>query len=169
MAGSGNGPDHRDPPRPYRSSDISLRPATAADVSRLTELVRVAYAHYVERLGGPPRPMTDDYADVVRSRRVIVAERTGEIAGLVVMGVDDEGFFIDNVAVDPSHQGTGVGQALLEHAEVAARDAGFASIYLYTHTLMTENLALYTRIGYVEYDRRLHGGAHIVYLRKTLR
>jgi hypothetical protein len=34
---------------------------------------------------------------------------------------------------------------------------------------MTENLALYTRIGYVEYDRRLHGGAHFFYLRKTLR
>lgn len=113
--------------------------------------------------------MTDDYADVVRSRRVVVAERAGEIAGLVVMGVDDGGFFIDNVAVDPSHRATGIGKALLEHAEVAARDAGFASIYLYTHELMIENLALYTRIGYVEYARRLHGGAHIVYLRRTLR
>jgi ribosomal protein S18 acetylase RimI-like enzyme len=148
---------------------LRLRPATAADAPRLSELVWAAYGHYVERLGEPPRPMTDDYADVVRSRRVIVAERSGEIAGLLVMGADDEGFFIDNVAVDPSHQGTGVGKALLEHAEVAARDAGFASIYLYTHTLMTENLALYTRIGYLEYDRRLHRGAHIVYLRKTLR
>ena len=150
-------------------TDLTLRPATAADVPRLSELVRAAYGHYVERLGRPPRPMTDDYADVVRSRRVIVAERGGEIAGLVVMGVDDEGFFIDNVAVDPSHQRSGVGKALLEHAEVAARGAGFSSIYLYTHGLMVENLALYTRIGYVEYDRRLHGGAHIVYLRKTLR
>ena len=149
--------------------ELTLRPATAADVPRLSELIRAAYGHYVERLGGPPRPMTDDYAHVVRSRRVIVAERNGEIAGLVVMGVDDDGFFIDNVAVDPSHQGTGVGKALLEHAEVVARDAGFASIYLYTHKLMTENLALYTRIGYVEYDRRVDGGAHIVYLRKTLR
>jgi ribosomal protein S18 acetylase RimI-like enzyme len=150
-------------------TELTLRPATAADVSRLSELVRAAYGHYVERLGGPPRPMTDDFADVVRSRRVIVAERSGEIAGLVVMGGDDEGFFIDNVAVVPPHQGTGVGKALLEHAEVAARDAGFASIYLVTHKLMTENLALYSRIGYVEYDRRVHGGAHIVYVRKTLR
>jgi ribosomal protein S18 acetylase RimI-like enzyme len=62
----------------------------------------------------------------------------------------------------------GVGRALLEHAELAARDAGFDSIYLYTHERMAENLALYSRIGYVEYDRRLHGGAPIVYLRKML-
>jgi N-acetylglutamate synthase-like GNAT family acetyltransferase len=94
---------------------------------------------------------------------VIVAERGGEILGLVVVGVDDEGFLVDNVAVDPSHQGTGVGKALLEHAEIAAHDAGFDSIYLYTHERMTENLRLYSRIGYVEYDRRQHGDAHIVY------
>jgi ribosomal protein S18 acetylase RimI-like enzyme len=149
-------------------SVVSLRPATAADVPSVTELVRAAYAQYVPRLGGPPRPMTDDYAEVVRTHRVIVAERDGNILGLVVRGVSDEGFFVDNVAVDPSHQGIGVGKALLEHAESAARNAGFDSIYLYTHERMVENLALYSRIGYVEYDRRLLGGTRIVYLRKRL-
>ena len=148
---------------------VSLRPATEADVPRLSELVRAAYERYVERLDGPPRPMTDDYAEVVRTHEVTVAERDGEILGLVVLGVDDEGFFVDNVAVDPSHQGMGVGRALLEHAELAARRAGFDSIYLYTHERLVENLALYSRIGYVEYDRRPHGGACIAYLRKQLR
>jgi ribosomal protein S18 acetylase RimI-like enzyme len=147
---------------------VLLRPATDADVPRLTELARAAYGHYVDRLGGPPRPMTDDYADVVRGYRVTVAERKGDIVGLIVLGVGDEGFVIDNVAVDPRDQGSGVGRALLEHAEAAARRAGFDSIYLYTHEKMTENLALYSRIGYVEYDRRLHGEACLVYLRKEL-
>ncbi len=146
-----------------------LRPATAADVPRLTELAQAAYGHYVERLGGPPRPMIDDYAEVVRAYQVTVAERRGEIVGLIVLGVGEEGFLVDNVAVDPSHQGSGVGRALLEHAEVAARRGGFDSIYLYTHEMMTENLALYSRIGYVEYDRRMHGDACLVYLRKRLR
>jgi ribosomal protein S18 acetylase RimI-like enzyme len=147
---------------------IRLRPATDADVPRLTQLVGAAYEHYVERLGEPPRPMTEDYAEVVRSHPVTVAERGDEIVGLVVLGVDDEGFFIDNVAVDPAHQGLGVGKALLEHAEAAARDAEFDSIYLFTHERLVENLALYSRIGYVEYDRRMKGGAGIVYLRKAL-
>jgi len=147
---------------------VSLRPAAAADVPRLTEVARAAYERYVARLGGPPRPMTDDYAEVVRTHRVVVAERGGQILGLVVLGVSDEGFFVDNVAVDPSHQGSRVGRALLEHAERAARDADFDSIYLYTHERMVENLALYSRIGYVEYDRRLLGDACLVYLRKNL-
>jgi ribosomal protein S18 acetylase RimI-like enzyme len=147
---------------------VSLRRAEAADVPRLTELVQVAYGQYVERLGGRPRPMTDDYADVVRRSSVTVAERSGEVVGLIVLGVDDEGFFVDNVAVDPSHQGGGVGRALLEHAETVARGEGFDSIYLYTHELMTENLAMYSRAGYVEYERRRHSDACLVYLRKRL-
>jgi ribosomal protein S18 acetylase RimI-like enzyme len=145
-----------------------LRPATSADVPRLTALVRAAYGGYVERLGGPPRPMLDDYATVVRRGRVTVAERDGELAGLVVLDVDDEGFVVDNVAVDPAHQGHGVGKALLKHAEAAARDAGFDSIHLYTHEKMTENQALYARVGYVEYARRQHGSDRLVYLRKRL-
>jgi hypothetical protein len=112
--------------------------------------------------------MTDDYAEIVCSYRVAVAERRDEIVGLIVFGITDEGFLVDNVAVDPSQQGTGVGRALLEHAETAARRAGFDSVYLYTHERMTENLALYSRIGYVEYDRRVHGEACLVYLRKKL-
>jgi ribosomal protein S18 acetylase RimI-like enzyme len=147
---------------------VSLRRAEAADVPRLTELVQVAYGHYVERLGGRPRPMTDDYADVVRRNSVTVAERGGEVVGLIVVGVDDEGFFVDNVAVDPPHQGSGVGRALLEHAETVARGEGFDSIYLYTHELMDEDRAMYSRAGYVEYARRRHGDACLVYLRKRL-
>jgi len=160
-----------EPARFSRALDVSsprLRPAQTADAPRLKRVVQAAYGHYVERLGGPPRPMTDDYADVVRRYGVTIAEQEGEIVGLIVLGEGEEGFVVDNVAVDPSHQGRGIGRALLEHAEAEARRTGFDSIYLYTHELMTENLALYSRIGYVEYDRRRHGGATLVYLRKRL-
>ena len=134
----------------------------------MAELVDAAYGHYVERLGGPPRPMTDDYEEVIRTRQVTVAERDGAVAGVIVLAVTDEGFLIDNVAVHPSHRGSGLGRALLEFAEAEARRARFDSIYLYTHERMTENLALYARIGYVEYDRRSHGDFSLVYLRKQL-
>ncbi|HET9507858.1 MAG TPA: GNAT family N-acetyltransferase [Gaiellaceae bacterium] len=148
-------------------SEIELRPATPADAPRLTDIVQAAYGHYVERLGRP-RPMLDDYAEVIRRDQVVVAERGGAVVGLVVLQVGDEGFVVDNVAVDPAHKGSGVGRALLERAEAEARRAGFDSVALYTHERMTENLALYERIGYVEYDRRSIGDAFLVYLRKPL-
>lgn len=146
----------------------SLRSAEAADASRVAELVDAAYGHYVERIGMLPGPMTDDYADVIRNRQVTVAERQGAIVGIIVLTVTDEGFLVDNVAVHPSHRGTGLGRALLQFAEAEAQRAGFDAIYLYTHEKMTENLALYARIGYVEYDRRSQGAFSRVYLRKHL-
>jgi ribosomal protein S18 acetylase RimI-like enzyme len=149
-------------------SGVRLRPATAADADRLTELAQAAYGNYVERIGATPRPMTDDYGEVVRRSRVTVAERGGEIAGMIVLDLTDEGFLLDNVAVDPSAQGSGIGRALLEHAAAAARRDGFDSIHLCTHERMTENQALYARIGYVEYDRRFQGDALLVFMRKAL-
>jgi ribosomal protein S18 acetylase RimI-like enzyme len=151
-----------------RPATYSLRRANADDALEVAGLVNRAYGHYVERIGRPPGPMTEDYAEVIRSRRVTVAESRGTTVGIVVLTVTDEGFLIDNVAVHPSHRGTGLGRALLEFAEHEARRAGFDSIYLYTHEKMTENLTLYTRIGYTEYDRRLHGEDTLVYLRKRL-
>ena len=76
------------------------------------------------------------------------------LKGVIVLRVTDEGFLIDTVAVHPSQGGRGLGRALLELAEAAAQRADFDSVYLFTHEKMTENLALYSRIGYVEYDRR---------------
>lgn len=152
-----------------RTATYSLRPANAEDASEVAGLVNQAYGHYEERIGRPPGPMTEDYADVIRNRRATVAESRGTIVGVVVLTVTDEGFLIDNVAVHPSRRGTGLGRALLEFAEDEARRAGFDSVYLYTHEKMTENLKLYTRIGYSEYDRRLHGEDLLVYLRKRLR
>ena len=101
-------------------------------------------------------------------QRVTVAESQGTIVGVIVLTVDDEGFLIDNVAVGTSHRGEGLGRALLEFAEAEARLMGFDSIHLYTHEKMTENLAIYSRIGYVEYDRRSQGEFSLVYMRKHL-
>ena len=145
-----------------------FRSAEAADASRVAELVDAAYGYYVERIGMLPGPMTDDYAEVIRNRQVTVAEHHAAIVGIIVLAVTDEGFLVDNVAVHPGHRGTGLGRALLKFAEAEARRAGFDSIYLSTHEQMTENLALYARIGYVEYDRRSQGAFSLVYLRKHL-
>jgi N-acetylglutamate synthase-like GNAT family acetyltransferase len=146
----------------------ALRGATDADAADVAALVDEAYEHWVERLGTVPRPMTEDYAEVIRERRVTVAESDGTIVGVLVLDVTDEGFVIDNVAVHPSVRGTGLGRTLLELAESEARCAGFDSIYLYTHEKASDNIALYSRIGYVEYDRRSEGDFSIVFMRKRL-
>jgi ribosomal protein S18 acetylase RimI-like enzyme len=145
-----------------------FRRAAPSDATDVAHLVDAAYRPYVERIGTIPGPMTDDYDQVIRTRHVTVAERHGAIDGVIVLSVTKEGFLIDNVAVHPSHRGTGLGRALLELAEARARAEGFDSVYLYTHEKMTENISLYAKIGYVEYDRRPQGDFSLVFMRKRL-
>jgi len=112
--------------------------------------------------------MRQEYDDVIRDYQVTVVDYRGEIVAVLALAVAGEGFLLDNIAVAPAHQGKGLGRALLEYAETEARRQGFDSIYLYAQEIMTENLALYRRIGYVEYARRVELGLPRVYLRKPL-
>jgi GNAT superfamily N-acetyltransferase len=68
----------------------------------------------------------------------------------------------------PSVQGTGIGRQLLSFAEDEARRRGFGLIYLMTNDRMTENQALYARIGYVLFDRQVVHGYSRVLMRKAL-
>jgi|Tabmets5t2r1_1033131.scaffolds.fasta_scaffold14745_2 ribosomal protein S18 acetylase RimI-like enzyme len=153
---------------PHAGGDWSFRSADESDAPHVAQLVEAAYEHYVERIGTTPGPMTEDYARVIADRQVTVAETDGTIVGVIVLGLDHEGFVIDNVAVHPSQRGRGLGRALLDFAEAEAARAGFDAIHLYTHEKMTENLTLYARIGYVEYDRRSQGDFSLVYMRKPV-
>jgi ribosomal protein S18 acetylase RimI-like enzyme len=147
---------------------IALRPAMPEDAPALAECARLAYQHYVPRMPLPPGPMLLDYAQVMREHDVTVAEAGGRLAGFVVLTEDEEGFRLWIVGVDPAFQGRGVGRALLQFAEAEARRRGFDSIHLSTHETMTENQALYARIGYREYARRREDGYARVYMRKAL-
>lgn len=112
--------------------------------------------------------MLEDYSDVIAWHRVFVAEDRGRIVGLVVLIAEGEHALLDNVAIHPDAQGRGLGRRLIRLAEDEARRLGFSAIELYTHELMTENQALYARLGYREFDRREEKGYRRVYLRKSL-
>ena len=75
---------------------------------------------------------------------------------------------LENVAVLPSAQGTGVGAALLEFAEQRARSLGVPEIRLYTNAAMTENIAWYPRHGYRETGRGEQDGFSRVFFAKPV-
>jgi ribosomal protein S18 acetylase RimI-like enzyme len=112
--------------------------------------------------------MLDDYAALIGEGRVHVAERDGVVQGLLVLIPQDDAMLLDNVAVAPEAQGSGLGRLMLEFAEGAAVEAGYRAIKLNTNEAMTENVALYTRIGYRETHRVEEKGLRRVYMRKPL-
>jgi len=114
--------------------------------------VRLAYTPYIARLGRRPPPMDHDYTSRVRAGLVTAVEG-GSVLGLLVQIPRRDHGFIENVAVAPAAQHRGIGRMLLAHAEQCARDAGLGEVRLHTNVLMTENQALYARLGYVEVGR----------------
>ncbi|HLY88520.1 MAG TPA: GNAT family N-acetyltransferase [Acetobacteraceae bacterium] len=145
-----------------------IRPAHADEADAVRDVVHEAYRHYIARIGKPPGPMLDDYAQRIADGQTWVLEHAGGIAGILVLEETADGLLLDNIAVAPEQQGKGVGRALLEFAEAEARRREFTAIHLYTHELMTENLLLYARIGYVETYRITEKGFDRVYMRKPL-
>src|SRR5262245_40724092 len=135
-------------------TEPTLRPATPADAPAMQACVDAAYCHYIPRLDGQkPGPMERDYAQEVRDHIAYILEDNGEVIGILVLIRKDDGILLDNVAVHPAYQKQGYGRRLLQFAETTARDLGFEVLTLYTNAVMTENQALYKRIGYVETRR----------------
>jgi len=58
--------------------------------------------------------------------------------------------YLDGIAVAPSHQGQGIGTALIHAFEGRARDNGFATVSLEVIDTNLRAKALYTRLGYRE-------------------
>jgi GNAT superfamily N-acetyltransferase len=148
------------------AADVTLvRPARPDEADAVSDLVQRAYGHYVERIGRRPSPMDADYERLAAAGELWTLE---EAAGVVLLRGNDGHMLVDNLAVEPELQGTGLGRRLLQFAEDEARLRGLRELRLYTNLAMTENIALYTRLGWEEYDRRLEGAFSRVYFRKAV-
>ena len=145
-----------------------IRLARAGEDAAVRDVVHAAYCHYITRIGKPPGPMLDDYVRRIADGQTWVLCDDDRIVGILVLEETPAGFLLDNVAVLPEGQGKGYGRRLIEFAEAEARRRGFTEIVLYTHALMTENIALYRRVGFVETSRIREKGYDRVYMAKRL-
>jgi ribosomal protein S18 acetylase RimI-like enzyme len=144
-----------------------IRRAGPADQATLETIVRAAYSVYVERMGKPPGPMLDDYGGLVEAGAVhVFDDPDGTVAALIVLLPKADHLLLDNIAVRPDRQGQGFGRRLIAFAEAEACRLGFAELRLYTHVTMTENIALYTRLGFVETGRGHDAGYERVFMTK---
>jgi ribosomal protein S18 acetylase RimI-like enzyme len=143
-----------------------IRPATPADRPTVETIVRDAYSVYRARMDKPPGPMLDDYAALIADGAVSVLDEDGEIRAILVLLPQSDHLLLDNIAVRPDSQGMGLGRRLIAFAEAEAYRLGFAEVRLYTHQTMTENIALYTRLGFVETGRGRENGYDRVFMTK---
>jgi ribosomal protein S18 acetylase RimI-like enzyme len=154
------------PPPDITPGPLSLRRATAADLPAIKALIDAAYARYLTRMDKPPGPVLRDYGPSVEAGTTWV---TGSpITAVLTLYRVDNHLLIENIAVHPSAQGRGLGRALMSFAEQEAARRGLTRVTLYTHEVMTENQAIYARLGYTEVERRTEDGYRRIYMEKRL-
>lgn len=143
-----------------------LRRAVAGDLPAIRALIEAAYARYLTRMDKPPAPMLRDYGPSVEEGTTWVVG--SPVAAVLTLYPRADHLYVENVAVDPGAQGRGLGRALLEFAEREAAARGLHRMALVTHEVMTENQAIYAKLGYTEVGRRAEDGYRRVYLEKRL-
>ena len=126
----------------------SLRRATGDDLPAVVALQKAAYAKNRVLLGVEPLPLQVDYAGILASHEVWLAEQAGSLTGILILEPRADDLLIWSVAVAPTMQGTGLGNSLLAEAEARCRALGLARLRLYTGEPLTGNIAWYERHGY---------------------
>lgn len=112
--------------------------------------------------------MAADYDADIAAGRAVVIEAERKLCGYMVSWPDGDAYFIENIAIEPRYQGNGLGRRLIDHAVAQAKCAGLTALSLYTNEAMTENLAMYAHVGFVETHRVSEHGFRRVYMRWTV-
>lgn len=146
-----------------------IRQAQTQDAAAIRDCAVHAYSPYIPRIGRAPAPMHADFEAQIAAGAVYIAtDDSGAFQGFIVFFAVGQHVLLENIAILPSVAGRGIGAALIRFCEDEARRRGYDAVHLYTNEKMTENLALYPRLGYAEVARRTEDGFHRVYFEKRL-
>ncbi len=147
---------------------MTFRRAIAADADVVRALVHAAYAKWVPVIGRAPRPMTANYDAAIASHIIDLYDTDRPIA-LIELVPERSHLLVENVAVLPEHQGKGIGDALLHHANDVARSLRLPELRLYTNAAFASNLAFYTRRGFEAFRREpLPDGGELVHMKRRV-
>jgi GNAT superfamily N-acetyltransferase len=90
----------------------------------------------------------EDLHGYVAAGRAWIAESADGVIGYAAADLLDGAAHLEQVSVDPAHQGRGVGRSLVEHVVAWARDRGDATVTLTTYRDVEWNAPLYRHLGF---------------------
>lgn len=145
-----------------------IRRARPDEAEAIRALVRRAYAKWIISVGIEPKPMRADYVRALAEHEIWAIDGMRGCIALIELKAEPDHLLIVNVAVDPDHQGHGLGRRLLDFAEQEAQRQGLLELRLYTNIRMSENRALYAARGYRETHQEQRGEYLIVHMAKAI-
>ena len=134
---------------------LTFRTAKLSEAQEVGRVIRAAFTPYVRALGREfPADGSAQFAEE-RERFAAELERgdvyvalDGERIVGAVRTKPQKDLYIDQIAVDPARQGTGVGSWLLQRIDEVARARGLGGLSLETAEMAVANIRLYQRHGF---------------------
>jgi GNAT superfamily N-acetyltransferase len=132
---------------------VTVREATAAEHPAVMELLQ-AYMDELWQRPFPPGPLDPG---TLAGKLVLVAEEDGQIAGAAFgdVAVPDRPAHLNFVYVETGRRGAGIGRELVGAFVSAAAATGAEHLVLDVDTTNEPAQALWRRLGFVEFARRL--------------
>lgn len=162
------------------SAELVIRDARPADHAEVAALTLRAYRALSRPMSADYEPILADVAArVAAGAQVLVAEHEGRVVGSVTLTVGDSPYFEHRyaedgdcgfrmLAVDPDHEGHGVGRALVGACLERAAEAGATRMVITSMPWMTRAHRLYRRFGFERapaLDRTYRSGTGVVFTR----
>jgi ribosomal protein S18 acetylase RimI-like enzyme len=135
---------------------IDIYEATEVDSTEILEIQKLAFhgqGAVYDDFTLPPLVQT--LAELVRDFRTYAFSKAfldGKIVGSVRGRTESDTCFISRLIVHPDYQNRGIGKKLM-HA-IENKFKGASRYELFTGNKSEKNLALYTKLGYREFERR---------------
>jgi predicted N-acetyltransferase YhbS len=125
-----------------------IRPATEADFPALLHVQQAAFGEYtnVYTVSGWTTETLDSLKEDSKEKHIFVVETEGVIVGSVRFWTVAGVCIIRLLSVSPSHQGHGVGKALIREIERVATDAH--KFYACTMLRTARNIHFFLSLGY---------------------
>ena len=144
---------------------MTIRVAAAApqDLAAAAAVIHRAFSTLVGRIDPPSAALTETPDSLAarfgRGGAVFVARLDGNIVGAVCADPRPDGsIYLDRLAVDPEMAGHGIARALVAAVEDFARREGHDRVTLGVRLLLTDNIAMFRHLGYLETGRKAHPG-----------
>jgi predicted N-acetyltransferase YhbS len=129
--------------------DFHIRPATDADRPRLIALINEAFS--IETFLEGSRTDEDRLAATMLKGPILLTEdNSGQLLACVSLEVHGVRGYLGQLAVDPAHQGKGLGYSMVKAAEQHLRKEGCEAVDITVLNMRPELHPIYRRFGYVE-------------------
>jgi len=137
-------------------------PNSALEVHRLTQLAFGAYG-WLTPPSGALAETEDDVRRDLQQQGGALARIAGTAVGALRLRFEPKALWVRRVAVDPAHQGHGVGRELMRWAERQAAARGLPEVRLGVREQLPGNRAFYEKLGYRVLQRHLRPGTSEVH------